>query len=151
MAQTTLTTQQHREIAQATLTIQQCKGAQAIPNTHRQMLEVLSAEAVEAFLIAVTAAVHIAAAVSAEGAVAVHIAAAVSAEEAAAVHTAAVASAGEAAAVHIAVAVSAEEAVAATVAVQAAVVVDLITVADVDRTRTSAFIMRCTSRIGHWA
>ena len=114
MAQTTLTTQQHREIAQATLTIQQCKGAQAIPNTHRQMLEVLSAEAVEAFLIAVTAAVH----------------------------TAAVASAGEAAAVHIAVAVSAEEAVAATVAVQAVVVVDLITVADVDRTRTSAFIMR---------
>ena len=137
MAQTTLTTQQHREIAQATLTIQQCKGAQAIPNTHRQMLEVLSAEAVEAFLIAVTVAVHIAAAVSAEGAVAVH--------------TAAVASAGEAAAVHIAVAVSAEEAVAATVAVQAVVVVDLITVADVDRTRTSAFIMRCTSRIGHWA
>ena len=109
MAQTTLTTQQHREIAQATLTIQQCKGAQAIPNTRRPMLEVLSAEAVEAFLIAVTAAVH------------------------------------------IAVAVSAEEAVAATVAVQAVVVVDLITVADVDRTRTSAFIMRCTSRIGHWA
>lgn len=137
MAQTTLTTQQHREIAQATLTIQQCKGAQAIPNTRRPMLEVLSAEAVEAFLIAVTAAVHTAAAVSVEGA--------------AAVHTAAVASAGEAAAVHIAVAASAEEAVAATVAVQAAVVVDLITVADVDRTRTSAFIMRCTSRIGHWA
>ena len=136
MAQTTLTTQQHREIAQAILTIQQCKGAQAIPNTHRQMLEVLSAEAVEAFLIAVTAAVHIAAVASAEEA---------------AVHTAAVASAGEAAAVHIAVAVSAEEAVAATVAVQAVVGVDLITVADVDRTRTSAFIMRCTSRIGHWA
>ena len=137
MAQTTLTTQQHREIAQATLTIQQCKGAQAIPNTHRQMLEVLSAEAVEAFLIAVTAAVHIAAVASAEAVAAVRTAAAVSAEEAVAVH--------------IAVAASAEEAVAATVAVQAAVVVDLITVADVDRTRTSAFIMRCTSRIGHWA
>ena len=116
------------------------------------MLEVLSAEAVEAFPIAVMAAVHIAAAVSAEGAAAVHTAAAASAEEAAAVHTAvAEALAEEAEAVHIAVAVSAEEAVAATVAVQAVVVVDLITVADVDRTRTSAFIMRCTSRIGHWA
>ena len=92
------------------------------------MLEVLSAEAVEAFLIAVTAAVHIAAVASAEAVAAVRTAAAVSAEEAVAVH--------------IAVAASAEEAVAATVAVQAAVVVDLITVADVDRTRTSAFIMR---------
>ena len=92
------------------------------------MLEVLSAEAVEAFPIAVMAAVHIAAAVSAEGAAAVHTAVAEALAE-------------EAEAVHIAVAVSAEEAVAAIAVVQAAVAVEFITVADVDKIRTSAFIM----------
>lgn len=60
----------------------------------------------------------------------------------AAVRTVAAASAGEAEAVHIAVAVSAEEEAVATAAVQAAVVVEPITVADVDKIRTSAFIMR---------
>ena len=69
----------------------------------------------------------------------------------AAVRTAAPVSAEAAEAVHIAVAVSAEEAVAATAAVQAAVVVEDVASADVVKIRTSAFIIRCTSRIGHWA
>ena len=82
---------------------------------------------------------------------AVRTAAEVSAETAEAVHTAAAVSAEAAEAVHIAVAVSAEEAVAATAAVQAAVVVEDVASADVVKIRTSAFIIRCTSRIGHWA
>jgi hypothetical protein len=66
--------------------------------------------------------------------------------------TAVVASAG-AEAVAIAVVASTEAEAVATVveAVQAAVVVVATITADVDRTRTSAFIIRCTSRIGHWA
>ena len=78
---------------------------------------------------------------------------AVASEEAALVlRTAVVASAG-AEAVAIAVVASTEvEAVVTVVgAVQAAVVVVATITADVDRTRTSAFIIRCTSRIGHWA
>lgn len=74
-------------------------------------------------------------------------------EEVALVLRTAVVASEEVEAVAIAVVASTEvEAVVTAVeAVQAAVVVVATITADVDRTRTSAFIIRCTSRIGHWA
>ena len=74
-------------------------------------------------------------------------------------HSAATAAAHSAAAIVVAdhsaataVAPSAEPVVAVrTTAVQAAVVAEAIVTADVDRMRTSQFIIRCTSRIGHGA
>ena len=79
--------------------------------------------------------------------------AAVASEEAELVLRTAVAASEEVEAVATVVAASTEAEAVATVVgeVQAAVVVEDTITADVDRTRTSAFIIRCTSRIGHWA
>ena len=104
--------------------------------TRRQIPEVQSAE-VTMEMVAATAADHLAG-TTAEAEIAT---AAVHSAEAAVVVVAATAAA---ASVEAVVAV-------ATAAVQAAVVAEAVASADVDNTRTSAFIIRCTSRIGHWA